>query len=269
MPPLERRPSTRFLKRYILPSDTHSFIGRVYDLSIVQYNFETYEDLASHPDCKYAFHVNIEMSNLTRRVESLNLVGSILWPAPVPENFSQFPMSRHEWLMIGADVFLMRYISVVDCALLLTNEIFECRLAPRDCSLKNLRKAGVPSRIAASLKALLDDQGALRDERNARFHHGAERRHTVDDISFRIAALWEHQGSAMTGIGRDGCRINVSRSFNEGLVELQREFNHSTRQLVRRLDELYDALAPEFESRFVPRFDIRFIADGHDPQRAT
>jgi hypothetical protein len=67
------KPSTRFLKQFILRSDCHSFIGRVYDLSIVIYNFESYDDLARHADCKYVFDVNIELSTLTRRVESLNL----------------------------------------------------------------------------------------------------------------------------------------------------------------------------------------------------
>ncbi len=256
MPPLERRPRTRFLKRYILPSDSHSFIGRVFDLGIVAYHFETYEELSRHADCKYAFDVNIALSSLTRRVESLNFVGSLLWPEPAPDDFSAFPVSRHEWLTIGADVFLMRYVSVVDCALLLTNEIFECGIEPKLCSLKSLRKAGIFSTVAACLKALLDDQGALRDERNARFHHGSERGFTLDNQTFQIAALWEHRGSEMIGIGQDGRRINVSRSFKEGLVELQREFNQSTRQLVSGLDELYGALAPEFESRFEPRFRV-------------
>lgn len=90
--------STRFLNQYVLPSDNHAFVGRIYDLSIVGMHFETYEDLAKHADCKYAFHINNALSMLTRRVESLNMVGGMLWPTNIPKNFEKFPVSRYEWL---------------------------------------------------------------------------------------------------------------------------------------------------------------------------
>ncbi len=50
-----------------------------------------------------------------------------------------------------------------------------------------------------------------------------------------------------------GRRINVKRSFKEGLIKLQREFNTATRKLVRHLDAFYDLVGIEFESRFAPR----------------
>lgn len=137
----------------------------------------------------------MELSNLTCRVKFLNLVGSVLWPEPVHDNFKQFPVSRYEGLTIGADVFLMRYVSIVDCALLLANEVFECGFEPRRCSGENLRKAGIPATVAAGLDALLNDQGALRQERISRFHHGSEHGFTPDDLTFQSAALFEHRGS--------------------------------------------------------------------------
>ena len=119
-----RKPVRRkFLKRHILPSDNHAFVGRVYDLGIVQYHFDSYEALSQHKDCKYSYDVNESLSILTRRVESLNLVGNMLWPETVPSSFSDFPISRYAWLNVIADVFLMRYISVVDCTLLLINQV--------------------------------------------------------------------------------------------------------------------------------------------------
>lgn len=248
------KPSTRFLKQFVLPSDSHPFVGRIYDLSIVAYHFETYEELARHADCKYAFDVDIVLSVLTRRVESLNLAGSMLWPDPVPRNFKEFPISRYEWLTVAADVFLMRYISVVDCALLLANEIFEAGLERHKCSIQNLKKRGVPQTVISVLDEVRTDQGALRHERNARVHHGIERSITGDDMTFRAAALFEHRGHGLRGVDQDGRRINVERSFREGLVEQQREFNQATRKLVRQLDRLYDQLGTEFETRFVPRF---------------
>ena len=95
-------------------------------------HFDSYEALAVYPGCKYVCDVNEALNRLVSRVEALNLVGNMLWPELLPQDFSTLPVSRHEWLSITADVFLMRYISVADCALLLVDEIFEFGLrAPR------------------------------------------------------------------------------------------------------------------------------------------
>ncbi len=252
----ELKPKRRRAKpliRHIVASNNHGFVGRVYDLSIVAYHFDSYEELVRHPDCKYAFHVNHTLSGLTRRVESLNLIGDMLWPERVPKDFKDFPVSRYEWLTIAADVFLMRFISVVDCALILANDVYETGLEPQKCSIDQLRKAGVPLKVLSVLEEMKKDQGDLRPERNARFHHGAERAFTDDSATFQTAARFERWGNGVVGHDQHGRRINVERSFKEGLVELQREFNAATRKLVRHLDAFYDLAGIEFESRFTPR----------------
>lgn len=246
-----KAPRTRFLKRYILPSDNHGFIGRLYDLSIVAYHFDSYKALSEHSDCKYAFDTNEYVSLLARRVESLNLAGNMLWPDPFPTAIS-LPISLHEWLTASADVFLTRYISVVDCALQLVNAVHETGLASIDCKMKKLKQAGVSASVIDHLGTMLDEQARLRAERNARIHEGKERDFTIDDQTFAIAARFE-RFNGMKGTDRNGRRINVNRSFREGLVGLQREFNISTRVLVRQLDDLYDELWQEFEVRFGPR----------------
>jgi hypothetical protein len=248
-----KRQRSTFLVRHVLPSDTHSFIGRIFDLSIVELHFETYEELAQFADCRYAYEVNIEVSSLARRVESLNLAGGLLWPEPLPHDFKQFPISRYEWLTVAADVFLMRYVSVVDCAMLLVNSVFELGLKPKHCSISNLRKKAVPESVVEILEQVLDDQADLRKERNARFHHGVERGFSDDDQVFRTTALMEHRMGGVGGEDRYGRKLNMERMFKEGLVELQREFNRVTRRLVRQLDRLYDYLWPAFEERFGPR----------------
>jgi len=244
--------SVRALKRHVLPSDTHEFVGRIYDLSIVRLHFETYEDLAKHADCKYAYDVNYALANLTRRVESLNMVGSMLWPTNMPKKFAKFPVSRYEWLTVSADVFLARYISVVDCALILVSEVFEYGLSPEACTMGNLKKSPVPPAVLNHLRKLIDDQGLLRNERNRRFHHGSEREFSSDDQMLRTGALFEHQSSGI--VGPNGRPIPTERLFREGLIELQREFNGVTRTLIKQLDRLYDMLIPEFEGRFSPKF---------------
>ena len=147
----------------------------------------------------------------------------------------------------------MRYVSVLDCAMVLTNEVYECGLDRRKCSIENLRKKRVACEVIALLNELRDDQGDLREERNARFHQGVERSFTKDDLVFRIAARFKLRGTY-----EDGRRINVQRTFREGLVDLQRLFNPVSRRLVRQLDRLYDVLGMEFEARFSPKFKVGF-----------
>ncbi len=244
--------STKFLKRYVLSSDNHEFVGRIYDLSIVAMHFNSYDDLAKHADCKYAYDVDYALSMLTRRVESLNMVGGMLWPAGMPKDFKEFPVSRYEWLNISADVFLTRSISLVDCAIILVNEVLECGLSVESCTMANLKKKVVPKPIFDQLRMMLDGQGHLRKERNGRVHHGAERGFSSDDQMFRTGALFEHRfGGAR---GSNGRPLPVKRFFREGLIELQREFNGVMRTVVKQLDHLYDLLYPEFESRFSPKF---------------
>lgn len=249
----KKRPRVEPLVRHIIASDNHRFVGRIFDLRIVSLHFESYQELALYADCKYAFDVSCSLTNLTRRVESLNLVGDLLWPKRIPKDFLDFPVSRYQWLTIAADVFLMRFVSVVDCVLILANDVFETGLDLQKCSIDQLRKAGLPSITLSILEDMRKDQGDLRLERNARFHHGAERAFTDDCTTFRIAALGEWRGQYVVGRDQHGRRINVERSFKEGLVELQREFNVSTRKLVRHLEAFYDQLDFEFESRFGPR----------------
>lgn len=244
--------STKFLKQYVLPSDNHKFVGRIFDLSIVTMHFDSYDDLAKHADCKYACDVNYALSMLTRRVESLNMVGGMLWPIRMPENPKELPVSRYEWLTVSADVFLMRYISVVDCAIILVNEVLECGISIEACTLSRLKRKPVPQPILDHLGMMIDRQGHLRKERNRRIHHGAERGFSSDDEMFRTGALSEHRSAGARG--PNGRPLPVNRLFREGLVELQREFNSAMRTAVKQLDCLYEMLHPEFEDRFSPKF---------------
>ena len=251
--PKPKRANKKFLVRHIMPSDTHGFVGRVYDLSIVAYHFDTIDELMSHPDCKYAYLTNHWLTGMATRVESLNLVGDMLWPEPLPSTFKDMPISRYDWLTVATDVFLLRYISVVDCALILSNMVFELGLNEQQCKLSNLKKSGLPNHMVKHLKLMMEEQGDLRSERNARIHHGNEREFTDDDQTFKTASLFNDKLHGMTGTDRYGRPIDVDRSFREGLVVLQRDFNQSTRRLKNQLDQLYDLLWDEFEDRFGPR----------------
>lgn len=236
----------------MVSADNHAFVGRIYDLSIVGLWFDSYEDMAVHADALYALTVNETVSALTRRVESLNLVGDMLWPTS--DSLVGLPVSKYEWLLISADVFLVRYVSVVDCALLVVGAVFETNLPAEKCSAANLKKAGVPERVLDIAETLRQSQRALRTERNRRFHHGVERALSSHDDAFRFMARFESAGRGSGARDERGKTITLDRLFSEGAAQLQRQFNPALRQLSRELRSLYDALHPEFERRFKPKF---------------
>lgn len=247
-----KRRQTRFLVRHVVRSDSHGFIGRLYDLGIVSLNFDTYEELCQFPDCKYAVDSVQWAENLAYRVESLNLAGDLLWPKPMPKTFKEMPVSRYQWLTIAADVFLMRYVSVVDCALLLVNQIYQLDLPPRSCTMQKVSKAAISPELTDHLRYMFEQQESVRTERNARVHHGCERAFTDDDRTFKTASLFNDKLNGMVGTDMYGRKIDVDLSFREGLVHLQRDFNRHVREIEKQLDRLYDLLWDVFEERFGP-----------------
>jgi hypothetical protein len=247
-----RRSRTRFFSRHVISSDKHGFVGRVYDLSMIGLHFDSYDELSRYSDCKYAYDTNYWLSNLVTRVESLNMAGNMLWLDPVPKTFGNLPLTRYEWLSVATDVFLMRYVSVIDCSLLLVNQVFRLGLAPTECTMPQLRRKGLPSSVNDHLRLMRNEQETLRLERNARIHHGDEREFTDDDHAFKTASLLCDRYNGVRGSDQHGRRINVDRSFKEGLVGLQRDFNKSTRLLQQQLIGLYDLLWKEFEDHFGP-----------------
>ncbi|WP_424988234.1 Cthe_2314 family HEPN domain-containing protein [Microbulbifer sp. S227A] len=261
--PKAPRRRTAYLKELVLPSDQHQFIGRIYDLSVVAYSFESYDDMSQYPDCLYALNVNEVLSSLTRRVESLNHVADLLWLEDKFVADPHLPVTRYEWLNICADTFLMRYVSLFDCALLLTNEVLECDLRPQVCSLKNLRRNGAAPRILDVLKEMDAVVSSLRNERNERFHRGWEREHTSDDISFKASTIHENRGMRMTGTDRYGRPLDQAKFLREGLVNLQRDFKKSSTLYIKSLDKLYDLLEIEFEGRFSPKFNDQKTGFGY------
>lgn len=248
----------RCIKRYIVKADNHDLIGRIYDLAMpLQYGFQSFAQLKTYPDCLYVFNAGQSMGALVQRVESLNFVGDMLWTKKFPRDFSQFPISRYDWLKVVSDVFLMRYISIMDCCLLLTNDIFECNLPPQKCRIDLLEKSGVPKRAITTLTTLLSKQDAHRNERNLRFHRGYERSFTKEDLVFHLASTFEKDGRSLSGDDREGNPINVQRYFREAINDLRIEFNTSVRTLSKNLTKFYDVIHDDFEQRFSSKFHAR------------
>ncbi len=235
--------------RYVLPSDESTFVGRIYDLSIVGMHFETYVDASKYPDAKYALDVNERTTLLTRRVESLNHVGELLWPRE-PVLSTALPLSAYEYCNLVQDAFLMRIVSVVDCCALLLAEVLELNISPRDVKLSRIQKLCPGNFCLSALDRLSGQQKELRTERNVRFHAGEEEHFTDDDVTFKIAALWAHRGNPMSGEDRHGRTIDIDRSFRDAIDQLRVKFNENSRMLVASLDDFYVPLNEEFEGRF-------------------
>lgn len=236
-------------ERYILPSDESQFVGRIYDLSIVGMHFETYVEASKYPDVKYALDVNDRTTRLTRRVESLNHVGGLLWPDEAVSP-TALPLSAYEYCNLVQDAFLMRIISVVDCCTLLLAEVLELNIPPREVKPSKIHKLHPGNPCVAVLDRLSGQQKELRTERNVRFHAGEEEDFTDDDVTFKIAALWAHRGSPLNGEDRYGRTIDIDRFFRDAVGRLRVKFNENSKMLVASLDDFYDPLSKEFEGRF-------------------
>ena len=241
--------------RYIVESDNHEFIGRVYDLGgMVGLSFDSYEELIKLPDCLYAFEVDGWLSLLTRRVESLNLAGDMLWPECSPEVYDDFPVSKFEWCNVITDVFLMRFFSISDCCMLLSNAVLECGIDPKKTTLGSLAKLTDNEAIMDSLKQILSIQREHRTERNQRFHWGLEKAFTDDDQTFKIASIFQFRGTGISGTDRHGREIDLARFFQDAIEVLRSDFNKSCRILSDGLCTLYDELDDEFGQRFSRKF---------------
>ncbi|CAM3629399.1 Cthe_2314 family HEPN domain-containing protein [Thalassospira profundimaris] len=240
--------------RCYLSSDGHSFVGRVYDLGICVGYFDTYEELSKYPDCLYVFNVQGRVGSLVTRVESLNSVGDLFW---LSEEFIQgrLPVSKFEWINFSADSFLMRITSLSDCAALLVNEVYETGLPARKCTVQKLFKADIPEEVCQILADLQSAPEELRTERNQRFHHGFERGISSDSQAFRDVSFHEHHGNKITGVDRNGIKIDTSRYMREGLSEMQTEFNKSCNKVQGLLKCIYEMIEPEFEDRFHKKFN--------------
>lgn len=255
---IEKASEVKQTRRYVIPSDDHEFQGRVFDLVLpLEVGFQSYEQAKEYPDALYAINVGERVHNLARRVESLNIVGTMLWTRRLPRSFKRFPISRYEWLNAIADIFLMRLISVTDCAALLINDVFQCGIKPRLCTIDALQKASVPVAVLEALKNLNGGHIELRSERNYRFHHGFERAFSDDDTTFRIAALYEHRFSEIDGTDQHGRPVDPKRYFRDGIQELKGEFVPATRNLYRNLRRLYDLLDEAFDAQFSLMFRAR------------
>lgn len=241
------------LARLVISSDTHAFIGRVFDLSIVGMHFESYEQVSEYPDAKYVLEVNDRTSLLVRRVESLNPVGELLWPKE-PIGIEELPMSAYEFCNFIQDAFLMRAISILDCCCLLAVEVLELGIPPRQANMDRIQREFGDHPCCEKLQKIASIQAELRTERNLRFHRAEEEPLTDDDETFKTVALFSRHGPGMTGTDRLGREIDLKRFFDEAIAGLRNKFDVNVRNLLVVLDDFYDVLLGEFNGRFRSKY---------------
>ena len=250
---LNSKPKARRPRRYIVLSDNHGFVGRIFDLSIVGMYFDDYEEVAKYPDAQYVWAVNERTSLLTQRVESLNHVGDLLWPK-TPTAIATLPMSAYEFCNFIQDAFLMRTVSILDCCCLLAVDVLELDIQPRQANIERIRRISGNHACCDRLQAISDLQLDLRTERNVRFHRGEEEPLTDDDTTFKTVALFTYRGQGMAGTDRFGRKIDLKRFYNVAIDRLRNKFRTNARNLHVVLDDFYDTLSHEFERRFRPKF---------------
>jgi hypothetical protein len=240
------------LNRFIISADTHRFIGRVYDLSVVGMYFRDYKEAAKYPDVKYVLDVNERTTLLTRRLESLNHVGALLWPQP-PIPIDALPISTYDFCNLVQDAFLMRTISILDCCCLLAVEVLELDVKPRQANIEQIKKLSRKHTCCDKLLELSDLQINLRTERNLRFHRGEEEALTDDDITFQTMARFKHM-HRMTGTDRHGRKTSLRRLYREAIEGLRKKFCLNTKLVSNSTNNFFDTMADEFERRLRPKF---------------
>ncbi len=241
-------------ERFIIASDDHEFIGRVYDLSIVGLNFHTADEVEKYPDAAYALKTNERLSLLVRRVESLNHIGDLLWPE-TPIEIEKLSLSAYDYCNLIQDAFLMRIISIIDCCCLLAVEVLKLSIKPRQANIERIRLASQNHPCCDKLQTLSNVQLDLREERNIRFHRGIQDELTDDDTTFQTVARFKHWGQGMTGTDRYGRAIDLDRSFAEAIEYLRGKFSKNVENLSNALSPFYDEMHEEFDKRFSPKFN--------------
>lgn len=241
-------------RSYVIRSDTHPFIGRIFDLSIASLWFEKAEEVKRFPDILFALMVNERLSLLVDRVESLNHAGDLLWPRRHKEVTTALPLSRYQWLQFIVDVFLMRIVSVTDCCLVLANEALELGKKPQECRLAQLESAGAARDVVDPLRRLVDAQADLRAERNLRVHEGVGMSLGRDDVMLRHLSMFEHLTGTSVATDVDGSQVHVAELYSEARDEIRGRFRRECIELSRRLNAFYSALHPHFEARFQEKY---------------
>lgn len=173
--------------------------------------------------------------------------------------FHGFPISRYDWLNIATDIFLMRIISVLDCCLLVTNEVFECGLKVRQCKLESLQRAGVSAPAIQVMREMNDSMYKLREERNSRIHSGFLRAMTKDDRVFQALSVLERLGKPAIVQENNNNWSDVKDWFRAALKELKRETRAGTRDVVTHYNRLLDCLFEEFSARASAKAAIRTL----------
>jgi hypothetical protein len=236
-------------KQFVISADDHDFVGRIFDLGIVALHFNSYEAASSYPDVKYVLDVYDRLALLFDRVESLNHVGSLLWPKS-HTSIKSLPVSAYNYCNLIQDVFLVRIISVLDCCCLLAVEVLELDVDPRWANPRTIRKLSKDHPCCDELEGLADLQIDLRTERNVRVHRGEQELFTDDDVTFKTAAVIATWGRGGGGTDIHGRKINLRKSYNQAINHLRVKFCVNVEKLSGSLDDLYTSLSSEFENRW-------------------
>jgi hypothetical protein len=224
-------------------------VGRIFDLSIVDLHFGPNENPDIYPDIKYVRDVLGGIKTLTDRVDSLNLVSEMIWKSP-EEISNNGIVDTYNYFLICDDLFLIRFVSILDCALILVNMVYELGLQNQSCTLNNIKQASIEDQAIDAISYIYETQGKIRNERNSRVHHGQENPFTTDDMTFISSARSTFYGNGICGEDIFGKEIDLRNFIKEAQLMHQKRFTEYTDHMTGSLNLLYDMLWLEFEKRF-------------------
>jgi len=236
--------------------DDHTFVGRVNDLSVVGLNFDSSDQFEKFEDINYALWTNYWLSALVNRVHSLNIPIDMTKYTVEQAFVRHNPLGAYDWLNVTEDVFLMRSSSVVDCLLILMNEIEEIGETPKKCVLNRLQKKGLSKASVDQVDAINIHLTNHKNERNERFHHGLDNEFTDDDRVLKLK-------SNMIKYGTDINTSNIPAEkqpevlFKKVQSELGKKYSKIAKIIADSIYVAFDKLEPEFESRFSDKYKRR------------
>ena len=230
-------------------------VGRVFDLAQpLQLGFQSWEQVREYKDAEYVLSVFFPMDFLYSRFESFQAILTLLEQDFTSEQVQALKTSRHQWLNLIRDSFLMRYSSIFDCTLILSNSVCELNLSYEKCTLYHLRRSGLPDDLIAQLEAFHGQIKRIVSERNERFHRGWEKTVSQQEQIFKIASSFEVSGNSLVGSDEHGHPINLESMFSEAITEFSAEAFTALRELQEVAVTTLDILEPYFESKFLDYF---------------
>lgn len=224
----------------------HPFICRLSDLCVVQLSFETWSDVEKYEDVLYTLLVGGWTDKLSTRVRSFERIEEFL-----DHNLSEIGKTNPATILeMARDALHLRLVSVLDILNLVVNVVFELNIENKSATFGNISRKVADKRVLRPLGVANSKLTTVKDDRDARVHHGTERTHDENDDGFRVAALWETWGRRIVMHDQKGNVIPLTQMYDSRRHELTELLRNQFLSFSNEIHEVLDICSNEFEARF-------------------